>query len=231
VSGSRSNTVVVVDGVRRSNKQKRCLWSHAVPTRRAARESIAPSSRIRKGRQPTIVDAELDDGRRSVDMIDQSKQSGKWRTSPSTRTAGEFVDALAVIGVDDESGELVGDKQGYCPDERHSDGEASCHRHGATTAGEMMNWCVATADEPTDYGNQRAKRMRRCEDRLRRMRCRCGEVHALNQEQAGRRPVFRNATAADGLKEKQMRFSVPAVHAGRLGFGRRSEIERVDEIV
>src|SRR5205823_83665 len=64
---------------------------------------------------------------------------------------GEFVDALAEIGVTDESGELVGAKQGYALMNAIKTAERKLANGTLIHDGsEMMNWCVGNLKiEPT----------------------------------------------------------------------------------
>lgn len=131
------------------------LWNHAwchigVLDRR---KSIAARLRdFEKAGELTIVDDELGDVSQIVEMIDIIKQSGKLaQVAVDPAGLGEFVDALAEIDVTDESGELVGAKQGYALMNAIKTAERKLANGTLWHAGStLMAWCVGNVRiEPT----------------------------------------------------------------------------------
>lgn len=149
-------TFVMVDGVRTANRQKRWLsWSHAWCHKGVLERRKSIASRLedfQRAGDLTIVDDELDDVSQIVAMIDRIRQSGKLaHVAVDPAGLGEFVDALAEIGVTEESGELVGAKQGYALMNAIKTAERKLANGTLIHDGsEMMNWCVGNLKiEPT----------------------------------------------------------------------------------
>jgi phage terminase large subunit-like protein len=149
--------VVVMEGGERVTKsQKRWLsWSHAwchvgVLDRR---KSIAARLRdFEKAGELTIVDDELGDVSEIVAIIDRIKTSGKLATvAVDPAGLGEFVDALAEIGVTEESGELKGASQGYAMMNAIKTAERKLANGTLKHSGSaLMAWCVGNLKiEPT----------------------------------------------------------------------------------
>jgi phage terminase large subunit-like protein len=149
--------VVVMEGGERITKsQKRWLsWSHAwchvgVLDRR---KSIAARLRdFEKAGELTIVDDELGDVSEIVAIIDRIKTSGKLATvAVDPAGLGEFVDALAEIGVTEESGELKGASQGYAMMNSIKTAERKLANGTMKHSGSaLMAWCVGNLKiEPT----------------------------------------------------------------------------------
>lgn len=131
------------------------VWSHAwchisVLERR---KSIAARLRdFQTAGELTIVDDALGDVSQIVEMIDLIKRSGKLaQVAVDPAGLGEFVDALAQIGVTEESGELVGAKQGYALMNAIKTAERKLANGTLWHSGSaLMNWCVGNLKiEPT----------------------------------------------------------------------------------
>jgi phage terminase large subunit-like protein len=130
-------------------------WAHAWCHKSVLdrRKSIAARLQdFAKAGELTIVEAAGDDVAEIVGYIDRIKLSGKLaHVAVDPAGLGEVVDALAEIGVTDESGELVGAKQGYAMMNAIKTAERKLANGTLKHSGSsLMAWCIGNLKiEPT----------------------------------------------------------------------------------
>jgi phage terminase large subunit-like protein len=141
----------------RERETKRWLsWSHAWCHKGVLERRKSIASRLRdfeQGEDLTIVDDKLDDVTEIIAIIDRINQAGLLAcvALDSEGPYGEFVDALADIGVTEAGEKIVGIGQGYklmnaikTVERKLANGT---HLHAPSR---LMNWCVGNVKiEPT----------------------------------------------------------------------------------
>lgn len=130
-------------------------WSHAWAHRSVLERRKTIAARIEdfaKADELTIVDRPGDDVTEVVGIVDQVKSAGLLaQVAVDPAGIGEVVDALAEIGVTEESGELVGAKQGIAMMNAIKTAERKLANGTLKHAGQaLMAWCVGNLKiEPT----------------------------------------------------------------------------------